>query len=163
MGVGKVAFGYSYYLLASSITILFWILFSVFDQRLFFTPYLVFYIPIEGTIDLILSTMISIMLGLIITMNVYYFVNALRNQKGMQCRLSLSVLPGTLSVLSSVCVGCSSLSMGTVIISLFGITWASALSFLTSYHTPIRLVSLALLACSFYFLNKNIAKMTCSK
>lgn len=94
-------------------------------------------------------------------MNVYYFVNGLRNQKGIQSQMSLSVLPGTFSVLSSVCVGCS-LSMSTVIVTLFGTTGATALSFLISYDMPLRLVSLALLGCSFYFLNKNFANTSCN-
>ena len=38
MTIIRQVFGFPYYLLASSIAILFWILFSQFDQILFFSP-----------------------------------------------------------------------------------------------------------------------------
>lgn len=148
-------FGFPYYLLAPSFAMFFWILFSIFDQRIFFTPYFVFYVPKEGTIDLVLSTIISIMLGVVISMNIYCLVNNLGTKKQSNGGLSLSVLPGTISILSSTCVGCS-VFMSTLMISMFGALGITALSLLTSYNTDIRLISLVLLLYSCYVLYKNI-------
>ena len=152
---------YHYYLLASSLAILFWILFSVFDQRLFFTPYLVFYIPKEGTMDFILSTFTSVMFGLIITMVVYRVIN-LRNKSGMRRSLSLSMLPGIIAILSSSCLGCS-VYIGTLIVPMFSITTTGILYYFSAYDTPIRFASLTLLCYSVYCMKKNTNNMICSK
>ncbi|MCC2648412.1 MAG: hypothetical protein K0R16_1215, partial [Nitrososphaeraceae archaeon] len=61
----------AYIILAGAITIGFWILFSVFDQLLFFLPVLVFYLPHDAITGFILSNITAVIMGIVISMNVY--------------------------------------------------------------------------------------------
>jgi hypothetical protein len=155
MTVTREIFRFPYYLLSPIIAALFWILFSVFDQNLFFNPYLVFYIPKERTLDFILSCITSILLGLVISLNICYLRNRLGVERRKECHVSLSALPAAISVFSSMCLGCS-LYLSTFSLSLFGAIGVGVLSLLASYNLPIRFISLTLLIYSLYFLNKSI-------
>ncbi len=150
-------FAFPYYLLALSIASMFWIIYSILDQRIFFAPYFVFYVPEDGVVNLVLSSILSIMLGLVITMNMYNILNALGTRKQLNRDLSLSVLPGTISILSSTCAGCS-VVMSTLIISTFGVVGINVFSVLTTYDADIRLISLGLLIYLIYCVHKNIRK-----
>ena len=151
----KTVISFPYYLLASSIATMFWILFNYFDQHIFFSPYLAFYIPKEGTVDFILSSIISIMLGIVLSLNTYHIKGKLFTGKSWDCNVILPALPGVMGTLSSVCLGCS-VYMGAFVVSLSGSIGIGVLSVLASYNLPIRLISLTLLAYSLYFLNKSI-------
>lgn len=66
----------AYVALAAAIAAGFWTLFNVFDQLLFFSPVLAFYIPSDAALGFALSIITSIMLGVVISMNVYVFQNS---------------------------------------------------------------------------------------
>src|ERR671914_1774338 len=61
----------AYIILAGAIAIGFWILFSVFDQLLFFFPVLVFYLPHDAITGFILSNITAVIMGIVISMNAY--------------------------------------------------------------------------------------------
>jgi hypothetical protein len=141
-----------YILIAGTTAAVFWILFSVFDQLLFFKPIFVFYVPPDAVAGFLISTINSILLGVVVSMNVYI----LRNTR---FKFSKSLLSGSsLSVISSACVSCS--SFGFLLASTFG---ASVLlsNFLSNYQIPLRLLSLAILLAAIYFAQKRI-KASCS-
>ena len=146
---------FPYYLFSSVIATAFFIIFSILDQRLFYTPYLIFYIPKEGTLDLVLSCIASVLIGLVLSLTAHHIHDTMSIQSRKQCNLSLPALPAAISVLSSTCLGCS-VYMSTFVMSLFGAMGVGVISFLTFYNLPIRFISLTLLAYSLYFLNKNI-------
>src|ERR687887_270280 len=60
-----------YIILAGAVALTFWIMFSVFDQLLFFSPVFVFYLPDDAVIGSILSTITAILLGIVVGMNVF--------------------------------------------------------------------------------------------
>ena len=127
-----------YLSIAALTAAIFWTVFSIFDQLLFFSPIVIFYLPADAVIGFILSTLTSILLGIIVSMNVYVYKHS-KLKIGLASFLSGS----TMSVLSSTCASCSSL--GFLLVSVFWGTGVVASSFLSNYQTPLRILSVALL------------------
>ncbi len=94
-----------YVVIAAVISTIFWIIFSIFDQLLFFTPIFVFYLPDDSVTGFILSTITAILLGIVVGMNVY----VLRRSKSLKINIKSFFSGSALSVLSSTCASCSSL------------------------------------------------------
>jgi hypothetical protein len=69
---------WTYIALAGAVSSVFWVIFCVFNQLLFFSPVFVFYLPNDAVMGFILSTIISILLGIVVSMNLYI----LRHSKG---------------------------------------------------------------------------------
>src|SRR5215831_4527223 len=69
-----------YIALTAVVSSTFWIIFSLFDQLLFFSPVFVFYLPDDAVIGFILSNIISVLIGTVVSMNVYVF----RHSKGLK-------------------------------------------------------------------------------
>src|SRR5918911_3964224 len=68
----KLVFSHGAYIaLAGTIASIFWIVFNVFDQLLFFSPIVVFYLPEDAITGFILSNITAILLGMVVSMNVY--------------------------------------------------------------------------------------------
>jgi hypothetical protein len=68
----KLVFSHwAYIALAGTIAAIFWIVFNVFEQLLFFSPIVVFYLPEDAISVFILSNITSILLGMVVSMNVY--------------------------------------------------------------------------------------------
>lgn len=82
---------------------MFWILFNFFDQLIFFDPIWIFYLPDDAIAGFILTTMISILMGILVSMNIY----AIRHSKLKISRKSL-FSGSSLSITSGVCSSCSS-------------------------------------------------------
>ena len=133
----------SYLLLAGVTAAIFWIVFNIFDQLLFFSPIVIFYLPDDAVIGFILATITSVLLGMVVSMNVYVF----RHSK-LKIGLSAFFSGSTVSVLSSTCASCSSL--GFLLVSAFGGTGVAASSFLSNYQTPLRVLSIALLTWALF-------------
>ena len=55
-----------YIIIAGVTAAMFWIVFSVFDQLLFFTPIFIFYLPPDAVAGFVISTINSILLGVVI-------------------------------------------------------------------------------------------------
>ncbi len=178
---------WKYIAILSAIATSFWIIFASLDGLLFFSPFLVFWLPSETTINFIFSTIISVFIGLVVSMNIYHLFrnyhnlpnkignssngcsickinlrNHNKNQKNKNNNslFSLYISP-LLAMLSTGCISCSS-SFGlltlTSMSSIIGISAATAFaSFISEYQTPIRLLTLALLGWSFVSINKSIA------
>ncbi|MEO9363679.1 MAG: hypothetical protein ABI348_07245, partial [Nitrososphaera sp.] len=59
--------------LAGAVAAGFWVLMAHFDQLLFFSPMLAFGVPPSGWVGFALSTITAVMLGIVVSMNVYIF------------------------------------------------------------------------------------------
>ena len=140
-----------YCIIAGSIASVFWIVFNVFDQLLFFSPIVTFYLPPDAVVGFILTNITSILLGIVVSMNIY----VLRHSK---LKISMrSFLSGSgLSVLSSTCASCSSL--GFLLVSTFGGVGIAASTFLSNYQTPLRILSIALLIWALYSIGNKLTK-----
>ena len=139
--------GKPYAALAAAIAAGFWVLFSVFDQLLFFSP-LSFYIPSDAYISFPLSIVTAVLLGVVLSMNVYIFKNS-------KVKLGASLFSGSaLSVASSACAGCT--SAGFFFATTFGVAGAAASSLLIEYQMPLRLAGLALLVWAYYSAHRRL-------
>lgn len=144
-----------YLLLALAVTAIFWILFNIIDQLLFYWPILTFYLPEDKIVGFILSNVTAVALGFLTSMNVY----ALKNARALAAS---SVLPGSvLGIASYACAGCSSL--GLVFASTFGNIGAAAIAFFAIYQIPLRILSLGLLALAYYSVQRGIITSSIQK
>lgn len=81
-----------YILLAGCVTTSFWIIFNVFDQLLFFSPVMIFYMPEDAAQRFILLTITAFLVGAVISMksmNPYL----IRQSKGLKT-VMLSLFSG---------------------------------------------------------------------
>ena len=141
----------TYILIAVAVAIPFWILFNIFDQLIFFEPIWIFYLPEDAIVGFLLTTIISILMGILVSMNIY----VMRHSK-LRIR-SRSLLSGSsLSIISSVCSSCS--SVGFLLISTFGSIGVIASNLLTIYQIPLRIISLAFLFFALYTIHKRITR-----
>jgi hypothetical protein len=141
--------------LFAGIAIAFWIAFSVLDQLLFFYPFFDFYLPADALPNFILSIATSVLMGLVVSMNVYI----LRTTKFGKKKISTSIFSGTsVGMITSACASCTSLSF--LLVSTFGWAGVIASNVLSDFQIPLRLVSIGLLAWALYSSSKKIT-VTC--
>ena len=69
-----------YIALAAVVSSIFLIIFSVFDQLLFFSPIFVFYLPDDAILGFILSTITAVLMGIVVSINVYL----LKHSRGLK-------------------------------------------------------------------------------
>jgi hypothetical protein len=139
-----------YIVIAVIVASVFWILFNIFDQLLFFSPIVIFYLPDDAILSFIISNITAILLGIIISMNVYVFkYSKLRNFTSLFSWSSISVI-------SSACASCS--SIGLLLVTTLGGIGVSALTFLANYQIPLRLVSIMLLIWAYYTISNKLTK-----
>jgi hypothetical protein len=142
---------WKYALIAGAIASILWTIFNHFDQLLFFSPIVIFYLPDEAVIGFILSNITSILLGIVVSMNLY----VLRHAK-VKISLTSFFSGSTVSVLSSTCASCSSL--GFLLVSTFGGAGIAASTFLSNYQTPLRVLSVLLLIWALYSISNKLTK-----
>src|SRR5712692_3967841 len=65
-----------YIAIAAAVFTTFWIVFSVFDQLLFFSPVVTFYLPDDAIAGFILTNITSVLMGILVAMNVYVIRNS---------------------------------------------------------------------------------------
>jgi hypothetical protein len=144
-----------YIVLAGAVAAIFWIVFNIFDQLLFFSPVFVFYLPDDAFVGFVLSNITAILLGIMVSMNIYVLKHSDRSRISLTSFFSGS----TISVLSSTCASCSSL--GFLLVSTFGGAGVTASTILSNYQLPLRIVSIALLIWAFYSICSKLTK-SCS-
>jgi hypothetical protein len=136
--------------IAAAVATIFWILMANFDQLLFFSPVVVFDVPPSGLTAFVLSTITAIMLGIVVSMNVYVF-------RTSRVRLSASFFSGSaLGIISSACAGCT--SAGFFVFTTFGVAGAAATSVFVQYQVPLRIVSICLLIWALYSTHKRVTR-----
>ncbi len=127
-----------------------WIIFNIFDQLLFFSPIIFFYIPNDAIVGFIITNISAALLGIVVSMNTYIIRNS-------DLRLDKSLLSGSLlGIASSACASCS--SIGFLIISTFGGAGIVATGFLTNYQIPLRLLSICIMILALYIVHNRITK-----
>jgi hypothetical protein len=159
----KLVFSHwAYIALAGTIATIFWIVFSVSEQLLFFSPIVVFYLPEDAITGFILSNITAILLGIVVSMNVY----VLKHSRGIKLNAASFFSGSSIGVLSSTCASCSSL--GFLLVSALGGAGITISTFLSNYQTPLRIISIALLLWAYFSLSIrltrtcNIAYKSCS-
>jgi hypothetical protein len=152
----KIVFNsWLYIAVAGAVAAIFWIIFNIFDQLLFFSPVFVFYLPQDALAGFILSNITAILLGIVVSMNIYVLKHSDRSRISLTSFFSGS----TISVLSSTCTSCSSL--GFLLVSTFGGVGVTVSTILSNYQMLLRIVSIALLIWAFYSTSIKLTK-SCS-
>jgi hypothetical protein len=152
----KIVFNsWTYIAVAGAVAAIFWIIFNIFDQLLFFSPVFVFYLPQDALAGFILSNITAILLGIVVSMNIF----VLKHSDKSRISLTSFFSGSTISVLSSTCASCSSL--GFLLVSTFGGVGVTASTILSNYQIPLRIVSIALLIWAFYSISIKLTK-SCS-
>jgi len=147
----QIVFSNVYYLiLGVAITISFWIISNIFDQLLFLYPTFFFYLPADALAKFTTSTIISILLGVVISMNVFTF-------KFLKLRFSKSLFSaGSLGILTGSCASCSSL--GFVLTSSVGGVGLTFSSFISTYEIHLQILSIAILIYAIISINNKLTK-----
>jgi len=139
-----------YIFLASIIFTSFWILFNVLGELLFFTPVFVFYLPSDAIPVFILSNIISALMGIILSMNVY----VLKNTRVKMNKSSF--LGSTVGIATGGCASCS--TVGFVLLTSFGTAGVAASTFLSVYQIPLLVASIGLLLWAYYSIHNKLTK-----
>jgi len=139
-----------YIFLASVIFSLFWILFNVLGELLFFTPVFVFYLPSDAIPVFILSNIISALMGIVLSMNVYVLKNTTVKMN------KSSFMGSSVGMMAGGCASCS--SMGFVLLTSFGGAGVAASTFLSVYQVPLLIGSIGLLIWSYYTIHNKLTK-----
>jgi hypothetical protein len=149
----KLVFSHWIYIaLAGTIAAIFWIVFNVFEQLLFFSPIVVFYLPEDAITGFILSNITAILLGMVVSMNVY----VLKHSRSVKFNAASFFSGSSIGVLSSTCASCSSL--GFLLVSALGGAGITISAFLSNYQTPLRIISIALLLWTYYSISARLTR-----
>ncbi len=123
---------------------------SIISEYIFIEPYLVMYIPTDSIFGFSLIVAVSILSGMVLTMNIYR-VRILRNSSK---KMGGGVLGSIIGSSAGAC-GCG--PIGFAVIASFGSIGGMAAGFLTHYEIPIRLASLAILGLTLYITSRSIS------
>ncbi|HEX5976363.1 MAG TPA: hypothetical protein VFY68_03750 [Nitrososphaeraceae archaeon] len=150
----KLVFSHwAYITLAGTIAAIFWIIFNVFEQLLFFYPIIVFYLPEDAILGFILSSTTASILGMVVSMNIY----VLRHSRDIKLMNATSFFSGSsIGILSSTCASCTSLSF--LLASTLGGTGLTLSTILSNYQTPLRILSIMLLIWASYSVSIRLNK-----
>ena len=123
---------------------------SIFSGYIFLEPFWVFHVSESDYFSFSLLVGISSMTGLVSSMAVY----RIRILRMKTKKMSSGVLGSMIGAGAGAC-GC--LSMNITFISIFGTLGSTAASISTEYAVPLRLISLAILGITFFFMVKGIS------
>lgn len=140
----------SYIFLASAIFTLFWIMFNVLGELLFFTPVFVFYLPSDAIPVFVLSNVISALMGIVLSMNVY----VLKNTKVKMNKSSF--MGSSVGMMAGGCASCS--SMGFILLTSFGTAGVVVSTFLSVYQIPLLIGSVGMLLWAYHSIHNKLTK-----
>jgi len=123
---------------------------SIISEYIFLEPYLVIYVPIDSIFPFSLIVAVSVLSGMVLTMNIYR-VRILRNSTK---KMGGGVLGSIIGSSAGAC-GCG--PVGFAIISSFGSIGGAAAAFLTNYEIPLRLTALAIMGLTLYTTSRSIS------
>ena len=110
---------------------------SIVSEYLFIEPYVVFSVYPETTFNFSLIVIISILAGMVVSMNIF------RVKLIKKIRKIGTSITGT--VVGASAGACSCGPIGFTVITTFGTSGSIASSFLTNYEIPLRLISIGIL------------------
>lgn len=153
--VVKTAFSNPMHIIIGSITgIVFWVVTNTFDNILFFSPFLAFYVPNDMLGVFLLSCINSVLVGILVNFSLHIMRN-------LKLKISKSALSGTtISIISSTCASCSTFAF--TIASTFGALGFAASDFLAANQIIIREISTLILlfaVCANYVKVRNNCKL----
>ena len=141
---------FSYVALATLIAVGLFLPLSIISGYFFVQPFLTWHIPSDRAFGFSLIVAVSVMSGIVLSMNIYR-IRALQN--------SMKKMGGGFlgSIIGASAGACSCSSVGFAVVSTFGTVGGIATSFLTNYEIPLRLVALVILGYTYYTTTKAIS------
>ena len=124
------------------------------SEYLFISPYLTLYVPDYGILGFTLIVLVSSLTGLVLSMAIYSTL-ALKDGK----KSAGSGFTG--SLIGTAAGTCSCSSVGFAIFSIFGVAGSTATSFLREYEIPLRLLSIAILVVTYFYMARKLG-VACS-
>ncbi len=83
-----------YIAIAAAVFTTFWIIFSIFDQLLYFSPILYFYLPDDAVAGFVITNITSASMGVLVAMNVYVIRNSkIKLDRSLFSAIALSHYP----------------------------------------------------------------------
>ncbi len=136
-----------YFVIAVVLGVGFFIPLSIISEYIFVSPYLVMHVPLNGILGFALIIAVSVLSGIVISMNVYR-IRLLQQSK--------TKMGGSLfgSIIGASAGACSCGPVGFAVISTFGTIGGVATAFLSNYEIPLRLGAIAILAYTYYATTK---------
>ncbi|MDI1495317.1 MAG: putative membrane protein [Cenarchaeum symbiont of Oopsacas minuta] len=118
-------------------------------EYLFISPYLVLHVPTYEIVGFFLIVLVASLIGLVISMAIY----SIQMLKSKKTSTGSSV---TGSVIGIAAGTCSCGPVGFTLFSIFGTIGGTATLFLTNYEIPLRLVSVAILVATYFYMVKTL-------
>lgn len=141
---------FQYVVIAGIISVGLFIQLSIISEYFFLEPYIVMYIAEDRVLGIVLIVAVSIMSGLVLSMNIYRIKMLQKSAKKMGGSLFGSII-------GAFAGACSCGPIGFAAISTFGTTGGIATAFLTNYEIPLRLAALAILIYTYYTTTKSLS------
>ncbi|MDE1766644.1 MAG: hypothetical protein KGI27_10300 [Thaumarchaeota archaeon] len=141
--LGLVFSNKRYIALSATIFVILLMTLSIVSEFVFFSPSFLFYVPVYGIANFSLIVIVAALSGLVISLSIYR-IHAL----GIGVKRSGSGFAGT--IIGASAGACSCGSIGFAVVSIFGAAGGAATAFLTNYEIPLRLVSIAILAYTYF-------------
>lgn len=134
---------FTYTITAGIISVGLFIPLAMLSEYLFLEPYVIMHVEPDRAFGFVLIMAVSIMSGLVLSMNVYR-IRILKN--------SAKKMSGGLfgSIVGASAGACSCGPIGFAVISTFGTAGGIATAFLTNYEIPLRLIALVILIYTYY-------------
>ena len=144
----RVIFSNTKYLaLAIATSVGFFIPLSILSEYIFISPYFVVHVPSDSIIGFALIIVVSVLSGIVISMNVFR-IKLLQQSK---TKMGGSLFGSVIGASAGAC-GCG--PVGFAVISTFGSVGGVATAFLSNYEIPLRLGAIVILAFTYYTTNK---------
>ena len=124
---------------------------SYIAEFLFFQPILILYVPDYSVFGFSLVLAVSALTGLVLSMGIYR-IQILKSSKK---KISSGFIG---SIIGASAGACSCGSIGFSIISIFGAVGGAATSFLANYEIPLRLLSIAILVVTYFYMVRGLTR-----
>lgn len=124
---------------------------SYIAEYLFFQPRLVLYVSDYTAFGFSLVVIVSALTALVLSMGVYR-IQVLRSSKK---KISSGFIG---SIIGASAGACSCGSIGFAVISVFGAVGGAATAFLSNYEIPLRLLSIAILVATYFYMVKGLTQ-----
>ncbi|MGI0076598.1 MAG: hypothetical protein ACREAU_04225 [Nitrosopumilaceae archaeon] len=141
----------AYSILSIVIFVVMFIPLSIISEYIFLAPQVKLYVADYNAFGFSLIVIISALTGLVLSMG-FYRIRMLRTSTR---KMSSGFLGSIIGASAGAC-GCG--SIGFAIISTFGAVGGAATSFTSNYEIPLRLVSIAILVVTYFYMVRELTK-----
>ena len=138
-----------YSILGSVIFTAMFIPLSYIAEYLFFRPKLILYVAEYSAFGFLLIVIVSILTAVVLCMGIY----RIQILKSSNKKISSGFVG---SIIGASAGACSCGSIGFAVISVFGAVGGAATSFLANYEIPLRLLSIAILVGTYFYMVRGL-------